>query len=67
MALTMVRGATELAARSGEDFATLAARVASPGGTTLAGLAAMEQGGIDALIAATLRAARNRSVELAGE
>ena len=66
MALTMVRGATELAARSGEDFATLAARVASPGGTTLAGLAAMEQGGIDALIAATLRAARNRSVELAG-
>lgn len=67
MALTMVRGATELAARSGEDYATLAARVASPGGTTLAGLAAMEQGGIDALIAATLRAARNRSVELAGE
>jgi len=67
MALTMVRGATELAARSGEDFATLAARVASPGGTTLAGLAAMEQGGIDALIAATLRAARNRSLKLARE
>ena len=71
MALTMVRGATELAERSGEiiderDFAALAARVASPGGTTLAGLAALESGGIDALIAATLRAARDRSVELAG-
>lgn len=64
MALTMVRGAAELAERSGEDFATLAARVASPGGTTLAGLAALEQGGIDALIGATLRAARDRSVEL---
>ena len=66
MALTMVRGAAELADRSGEDFATLASRVASPGGTTLAGLAALEQGGIDALIAATLRAARDRSVELSG-
>jgi len=66
MALTMVRGATELAERSGEDFATLAARVASPGGTTLAGLAALESGGVDALVAATLRAARDRSVELAG-
>ena len=66
MALTMVRGATELAERSGEDFAALAARVASPGGTTLAGLAALEGGGIDPLIAATLRAARDRSVELAG-
>ncbi len=66
MALTMVRGAAELAERSGEDFATLAARVASPGGTTLAGLAALEEGGVDALVADTLRAARNRSVELSG-
>ena len=66
MALTMVRGAAELAARSGEDFATLAKRVASPGGTTQAGLAELERdGAADRLIAATLRAARDRSKELA--
>lgn len=66
MALAMVRGATELAARSGEDFTTLTARVASPGGTTQAGLAEMERdGALDKLIAATLRAARDRSEELA--
>ena len=67
MALVMVRGAAELAARSGEDFATLAARVASPGGTTQAGLAELERdGAVDTLIAATLRAARDRSQELGG-
>lgn len=66
MALAMVRGATELAARSGEDFATLAARVASPGGTTRAGLDVLEQDhSADRLIAATLRAARDRSEQLA--
>lgn len=66
MALAMVRGAAELAARSGEDFAALAAKVASPGGTTRAGLDALERGdAADQLIAATLRAAHYRSVELA--
>ena len=66
MALAMVRGAVELAARSGEDFATLAARVASPGGTTQAGLAELERDdAADKLIAATLRAARDRSQQLA--
>ena len=71
MALAMVRGAAELAARSGPiqdygDFATLAARVASPGGTTQAGLAELERfGAADKLIAATLRAARDRSAEMA--
>ncbi len=67
MALAMVRGAAELAARSGEDFATLAARVASPGGTTRAGLDVLERDdAADRLIAATLRAARDRSEQLAG-
>jgi pyrroline-5-carboxylate reductase len=66
MALAMVRGAAELAARSGEDFATLAAKVASPGGTTRAGLDQLEQGdAADRLIAATLKAAHDRSIELA--
>ena len=71
MALAMVRGAAELAARSSPiqdygDFATLAARVASPGGTTQAGLAELERfGAADKLIAATLRAACDRSAEMA--
>ena len=66
MALTMVRGAAELAAKSGEDFAVLAAKVASPGGTTRAGLDELERcDAIDRLIAATLAAAHDRSVELA--
>ena len=71
MALAMVRGAAELAARSGPlqdygDFATLAARVASPGGTTQAGLAELERDdAADKLIAATLGAARDRSEQLA--
>jgi pyrroline-5-carboxylate reductase len=64
MTLAMFRGALALAARSGEDFATLAARVASPGGTTRAGLDALETE-VDRLIAATLRAARDRSEQLA--
>ena len=65
MALATVRGAAELAARSGEDFATLAARVASPGGTTRAGLDVLERDdAADRLLAETLRAARDRSEEL---
>lgn len=66
MALAMVRGAAELAARSGGDFASLAAKVASPGGTTRAGLDELERdGAADRLIAATLKAAHDRSAELA--
>ncbi|QGN55581.1 pyrroline-5-carboxylate reductase [Novosphingobium sp. Gsoil 351] len=66
MALAMVRGAGELAARSGADFGELAARVASPGGTTRAGLDELERdGAADRLVAATLRAARDRSAEMA--
>ena len=64
MTLAMFRGALELAARSGAEFATLAARVASPGGTTRAGLDVLESD-VDRLVAATLLAARDRSAELA--
>jgi pyrroline-5-carboxylate reductase len=65
MSLAMVRGAVELAARSGEEFAALTARVASPGGTTSAGLDVLEaDDALDRLVAATLRAARDRSLEL---
>jgi pyrroline-5-carboxylate reductase len=65
IALATVRGAAELAARSGEDFAALATRVASPGGTTRAGLDVLERDdAADRLLAETLAAARDRSEEL---
>jgi pyrroline-5-carboxylate reductase len=65
MAIETVRGAAELAAQTGEDPAELRRRVSSKGGTTLAGLAAMAAGGFSAAVAAGMKAARDRAVELA--
>jgi pyrroline-5-carboxylate reductase len=62
----MVEGAAALAAAWPEDPAELARRVTSPGGTTAAGLAVLDNEGVLAnLIAKTLRAARDRGAELA--
>lgn len=66
MAVETVRGAAELASQTGEDPAELRQRVSSKGGTTLAGLAAMEEKGFSAAVAAGIQAARNRAAELAG-
>ena len=66
LAAETVRGAAELAARSGQTPAELRKRVSSEGGTTLAGLAAMEAGGFSAAIAAGVQAARDRAAELGG-
>ena len=66
LALTMVEGAVNLAAAWTEDPAELARRVTSPGGTTAAGLAVLDEDAVLArLIAATLHAARDRGAELA--
>lgn len=66
LALSMVEGAALLAAESGEAPANLAARVTSPGGTTAAGLAVLDdQAALATLIEATLLAARDRGAELA--
>jgi pyrroline-5-carboxylate reductase len=65
MAVETVRGAAELAAQTGEDPAELRQRVSSKGGTTLAGLAAMEAAGFSAAVAAGMNAARDRAAELA--
>lgn len=65
MAIETVRGAAELASETGEDPAELRRRVSSKGGTTLAGLAAMEAGGFSAAVAAGMKAARDRAAELA--
>lgn len=66
LALSMVEGAAALAAASPHDPAELARRVASPGGTTQAGLDVMDRDSAMLRLAeATLRAARDRSAEMA--
>ena len=68
LALSMVEGAALLAAQAGEPPAELARRVTSAGGTTAAGLAVLDADAtFETLIAATLRAARDRGAELAAE
>src|SRR5690606_14527881 len=66
LALAMVDGAAALAAASPHDPGELARRVASPGGTTQAGLDALDRGdSLRNLLEKTLRAARDRSAEMA--
>lgn len=66
LALATVEGASALAAASPHDPAELARRVASPGGATQAGLDAMDQNGdLGTVMLRTLRAARDRSAEMA--
>ena len=68
LALAMVEGAAALAAASPHDPAELARRVASPGGTTQAGLDVLdEDDALRALLEKTLRAARDRSAAMAAE
>jgi pyrroline-5-carboxylate reductase len=66
MALAMVEGAAALAAASLESPGKLADRVASPGGMTREGLDVLDRDrALVALVAETLRAARDRGAELA--
>jgi pyrroline-5-carboxylate reductase len=66
LARATVEGAAALCTASGEDPAELARQVTSPGGTTAAGLAVMDEGGTFAsLIAATQVATAARSETLA--
>lgn len=65
LALAMVEGAAALAASAADAPGELARRVASPGGTTEAGLKVLDANQrLAALITDTLRAARDRSAEL---
>ena len=55
-----------MAATTGEDMASVAKRVASPNGTTEAGLAVLDgYEALDLLIASTIEAAARRGAELA--
>lgn len=68
LALATVEGASLLAAASPHAPRELADRVASPGGTTRAGLDVLdEDGALAGLIEATLRAASERGAEMARE
>lgn len=66
LAVAMVEGAGVLAAASDESPTELAQRVASPGGTTEAGLQVLDRdGALTQLILRTLDASRRRGAELA--
>lgn len=66
LALATVEGAALLAAASPYSPGELARRVASPGGTTQAGLDVLDADGVLArLVAATLKAAADRNAEMA--
>jgi pyrroline-5-carboxylate reductase len=66
LAATMAEGASTLAVRSGASPEELARRVASPGGTTEAGLRVLDgEGGLKGLVLQTLEASRRRGQEMA--
>ncbi|MBW2716438.1 MAG: pyrroline-5-carboxylate reductase [Deltaproteobacteria bacterium] len=64
LAIQTVYGAAKLASDSDRTPAELREQVSSPGGTTLAGLAALDQGGLREVLAQAVAAATRRSKEL---
>jgi pyrroline-5-carboxylate reductase len=65
LAAQTVLGAAQMVLSTGDHPGVLKDRVASPGGTTIAGLQAMEEAGIRGGMMAAVEAATRRSLELA--
>ena len=57
-------GAATVATRGSDELAILREQVTSPGGTTAAALAALDEAGIRDIFRKALIAARDRSIEL---
>lgn len=64
LVLQTVIGSAAYAQESGEHLAVLRNNVTSPGGTTAAGLASLEEGGLRSVLSSGIWAAYKRSVEL---
>jgi len=64
LAAQTVFGAAQMVLQSAEHPAVLRDRVTSPGGTTIAGLQVLEEGGLRAALMAAVEAATCRSIEL---
>jgi pyrroline-5-carboxylate reductase len=64
LAAETLAGTGTLLERTGEEPAVIRDRVTSPGGTTLAGLAVLEERGVGAALSAAVEAAAARAAEL---